>query len=266
VRHYIVVDRRDRHHFASLAGDRTVVLTKEEILPKRMFQLPRFNRWISTATIIPIHGWLVQQIAKIAMASVLSESTLLMVDSDAIFVRDVDPQVFSRNGQTRLYTQRAAIDSGMPAHVEWHHNACALLGIAEEALPLNDYIGQVISWNRELVLGMCERVENVSGRRWHDAIARTRQFSEYLLYGLYAERVAGVAGNAWIDENPRCNSHWPTTPLTDTDIAGFVGSIAGEDVAMMISTHSATSRETRARAVALATGGRVVLEDSFLSA
>jgi hypothetical protein len=257
VRHYIVVDRRDRERFSVLRSERTVLLVKEEILPPGFVHLPRTNRWLAPGTILPVAGWLVQQIAKIAMATQLSEPALVMVDSDAVFVRDVDPGVFARNGETRLYMQRAGITAEMEAHVAWHRNACGLLGISKESLPLDDYIGQVISWNRNLVLQMCARVEAVTGRKWYAAIAQTRQFSEYLLYGLFAERVAGILGNAWVDEDPRCNSHWELAALAPADIASFVGALGKDDLALMISTHSATTREARAAAISLATNGRL---------
>jgi hypothetical protein len=256
VRHYIIVDRRDLALFRPLAGTRTIVLAKEEILPKSIVQLPLLNRWVAMGTILPISGWLVQQIAKIAMAGALTEHTLLMVDSDAVFVRDVDTNVFAHDGATRLYTQRAGVTAAMTDHVIWHRNACRLLGIPAEHLPLDDYIGQVISWKRELVLRMCECVEAVTGRRWYDAIARTRAFSEYLLYGLFTERVA-ASGNAWIDEHPRCASHWETSTLSAADVERFVGSLGDGDFAMMINAHSDTSGATRAAAIALATNGRL---------
>ncbi|HEY1729664.1 MAG TPA: DUF6492 family protein [Candidatus Baltobacteraceae bacterium] len=257
VRHYIVVDRRDLRNFLPLSSRRTIVLCKEDVLPKSIIQLPRMNRWLTTATVLPISGWLVQQIAKIAMASLLSESTLLMVDSDAVFVRDVEPSIFARDGKTRLYCNRDGITPDMTAHIAWHRNACVLLGLPKQTLPLDDYIGQVISWKRELVLRMCERLEQVSGHRWYDAIARIRQFSEYLLYGIFIQRVLGTEGNVWIDERARCNSHWATSKLSETDITDFVGSLEADELALMISAHSGTTHDTRAAAISLATNGRL---------
>jgi hypothetical protein len=64
------------------------------------------NRWCSRGTLLPINGWLVQQIAKIAMATLLVEETLLMLDSDAVFVRDIDTRLFANDGKTRLFKER----------------------------------------------------------------------------------------------------------------------------------------------------------------
>ena len=258
VKHYVVVDRRDMTAFAPMRNNSTVVLTKEEILPRGFYHIPCSNRWWTTGIMIPVHGWLVQQIAKIAMAKVLREPSLLMVDSDAFFVRDVDPHVFAQNGRTRLYVKRGGIDPSMTAHITWHKNACMLLGITPDVgPPMDDYIGQIIGWKRDVVLQMCERIEQTSGRPWHNAISKSRQFSEYMTYGLFTERVADMAANAWIDENPRCNSYWDFSELKMSDIGSFAASLRHDDVAMMISTHSTTSSETRAAAITLATNGRL---------
>ena len=256
VYHYIFVDRRDVALFSSLRGPRTIVAAKEEIIPRGIIQVPGTNRWVSAGTLLPISGWLVQQISKIATAFTLGEATLVMVDSDAVFVRDVDVALFTRNGHTRLFKDPAAITAAMTSHVKWHNNACQLLGISMRTLPMDDYIGQVISWNRTLVLQMCERVESVTGLRWYHAIARARQFSEYLLYGLYAENVAPTK-SVWIDENTRCSSRWESSPLYHADLPQFIESLQSDDIALMISAHSHTTTEIRSLAIAQATGGRI---------
>jgi hypothetical protein len=254
VKHYVVVDRRDLQLFAAMHDRRTVVLAKEEILPRGIRRLSGLNRWLSAGTALPISGWLVQQIAKIASAFVFPEPTLLMVDSDVVFVRNVDLGIFTRNGAVRLYTRRAGIVPGM-MHVTWHRNACRLLGLPVENAPMDDYIGNMISWKTDLVTRMCERVECVTGRPWYQAIARVRQFSEYLLYGLFVERIAGESADVWVDENPRCNCHWRLSPLLRDEVPKFMSSFKGDDLALMISSQSGTTSDIRALAISLA-GGR----------
>jgi Family of unknown function (DUF6492) len=255
VKHYIVVDRRDLQLFAAIADRRTVVLDIEEILPGGIRKVPGLNRWLSPGTVLPISGWLVQQIAKIASAFALPEPTLLMVDSDVVFVRKVDLGLFTRDGAVRLYTQRGGIAPGM-MHVTWHQNACRLLGLPLENAPMDDYIGNMISWKTDLVTKMCERVERVTGIPWYEAIARARQFSEYLLYGLYVERIADAGRDVWIDENPRCNCHWLLSPLSRDEVPKFMSSFKDDHLALMISSQSGTTLAARALAISLATGAR----------
>jgi hypothetical protein len=256
LRHYIFVDRRDFRLFASLQGERTVVLPKQEILPRGVRQLPFGNRWVCGANPMPISGWLVQQIAKIAAAHVLREDVLLMVDSDATFVRDVAVPMFASAGRTRLYRGRGVISAAMPAHVEWYNAACKLLDVPTDPLPVDDYIGQVISWDRRLVLEMCARIEAVTGRTWHSALAATRNVSEYLLYGVFVAKVAGEE-RVWIDHEHRCTTHWDASPLARASLEEFAHSLGDGDIALMISSHSRTPASIRSAVLSIATNGRL---------
>jgi hypothetical protein len=135
--------------------------------------------------------------------------------------------------------------------------ACALLGVASGRPPLDDYTGRVISWRRDLVLYMRERIEQIAGRPWYEEIARSTHVSDCMLYGIYVERIAGIAGNAWSDEHPRCSLHEAAAQLSADDIATFVGTLTAEDLAMAIGEHSTASPETRAAMIRLATNGRL---------
>ena len=257
VKHYIFVDRRDYKLFRTLAGSRTSVVIKEEMMPRGIFQVPGTNRWMSTATLLPITGWLVQQITKIAAANFLTEDALVMVDSDAVFVRDVDTRIFVAGGRTRLYRKPGAILAHMTAHVTWHHNASQLLGLPSESVPLTDYIGQVIGWDRMIVHNMCARIETVTDCSWHTALARARKVSEYLLYGMFVERTPEMRDRVWIEERSRVGMYWEIAALTDADADAFARSLDDGDIALMITSHSKTSFETRRSAIATATNGRL---------
>ena len=256
VKHYIFVDRPDLRVFRALGGERTIVLSKQEILPRGVLQLPFGNRWLCGMNPVPISGWLVQQIAKIAAAHKLTEDVLLMVDSDATFVRDVAAPMFASAGKTRLYRGPGVINAALPAHVGWYNAACNLLGVRPDPLPVDDYIGQVISWDRRLVLEMCARIEAVKGRSWHSALAAARGVSEYLLYGVFVAKVAGEA-RVWIDHEHRCTTHWDHAPLGDAQLEEFALSLRDDDIALMISSHSKTPASIRRAVLAIATNGRL---------
>ena len=257
VNHYIFVDRRDRKLFQELASARTHVITKEEMMPRGIIQIPGFNRWISASNFLPIAGWLVQQITKIAAAHYLPEAVLVMVDSDAVFVRDVDPRTFTEGGKSRLYRQSNAITQAMQAHVTWHQNASRLLGFPDAKAPMHDYIGQVIGWDAAIVRDMCKRMEEINGCSWHAAITRTRQISEYLLYGIFVEQTSSYTGRVWIDEKSRVNMYWEIEALSDAESDTFARSLRQDDIALMISSHSKTSEAARRSAISTATKGRL---------
>ena len=91
--------------------------------------------------------------------------------------------------------------------------------VARPAYPGPDYINNMVSWRREHVLGLLAHVERLSGRDWVSAIARDRQFSEYLLYGYYVERVLGLetAGH-WPDARELCKVYWFPEDVTGFDL------------------------------------------------
>jgi hypothetical protein len=252
-KHYLIVDARDLALFRSLEGRRTVVVAVEDVIPKGYAKLPFSKRWwFSTAAMVPAKGWLIQQLVKLSAARAIDAPLLLNVDSDVRFVRPVDPALFARNGLTRLYRKPGGIIAGMH-HAKWHRNVCRLLDVPADALPMNDYVGNVISWKRALVLDVCARIEAVAGVPWHVAFARGRLVSEYLAYGLYVDKVLGrEAAGVWIDERSWCHTYWGPQPLPPSEVEAFVAAMPPDDVAFSIAGYTGTEPEVARRATTLA--------------
>ena len=99
------------------------------------------------------------------------------VDSDVRFVRPFDASLFVRDGKTRLYRLPGGVHEGME-HVRWHPRVCRLLGVTPDPLPMDDYVGNVISWDRGIVLRALDRIERMTGSAWHVAFTRARLVSE----------------------------------------------------------------------------------------
>jgi hypothetical protein len=243
--HYILVDRRDMRAFAPLAGHRTVVLDRQEVLPRSFRRIPGTNRWVNPYALRPLSGWLMQQIVKIACASALEESTLVMVDSDTCFVQPVTESTFVRDGRCRCYSAPGAITADMSRHLEWYATACALLGVSGGPPPLPDSICSLASWDRRTVLDMCARVEEVTGRDWYASVARHPQFSEFLLYGVYVSLVPDGGERTWLDDRSRCLTYWDMTPLTSESAQQLVRGFQPGDLAVLISSHSGTAPGVR---------------------
>lgn len=255
--HYILADRRDLGHFRRLAGDRTQVLPKEDILPGHLLRVPGSTRWMSPYTVRPLGGWLVQQIAKFACADHLDEDVVLCVDSDVLLVRDMVEADYVRDGRVRLYSDPVGITPDMLRHVEWYNNACRLLGVEPETPPMRDYITCVVSWSRALILSMMDRVAEATGRPWYESVARTPQFSECLLYGVYVDKVLGPEAPVWADVDNHLLQHWGPSPLLDSDAEPFVAQLRADDSAVMICSRSGTSMETRRLLATRLTSGRL---------
>ncbi|GAC1420271.1 MAG: DUF6492 family protein [Candidatus Velthaea sp.] len=258
-KHYLIVDKRDLDMFRVLAGPRTIVAAVEDIIPSGYFKLPFLKRWwLSTAATVPVRGWLIQQLVKLATAETLEADVVVNVDSDVRFIRPVRESLFIQDGKTRLYRLPGGIVEGM-GHVTWHHAICRLLGIAPDVLPMDDYVGNMISWSPRNVAALKERIERVTGKPWHVAFARGRTVSEYLAYGLFIEKVVGHDGAAvWLDERSWCHTYWGPGPLPADEWKSFVDAMPDDDVAFSIAGYTGTDREVvvqaTQRAIQRATG------------
>jgi hypothetical protein len=138
-------------------------------------------------------------------------------------------------------------------HVTWHHSICRLLNVEPDPLPMDDYVGNVISWDRRVLAGARSRVEAITGMPWHVAYTRARKVGEQMLYGLYVDKVLGEdAAGVWVDERPWCHTYWGPGPLAAADVERFVASLPEDDVAFSIGGYTNTDREVVQHATRLA--------------
>ena len=63
-------------------------------------------------------------------------------------------------------------------------------------LPASDFIGHIIFWDQQTTRAMASKIEAVTGLDWVEALCRTREFSEYMLYGYFVQNDAGSAASA----------------------------------------------------------------------
>jgi hypothetical protein len=255
--HYILVDACDLTLFRPLANSRTVVNAIEDFIPKGYFKLPYSKKWwLSVPALVPAKGWLVQQLAKLSAALLIDEPLIVNVDSDVRFVRPVDRSIFVKDGLTRTYRLENGVTAGMP-HVKWHRNVSRLLGVQPDELPMDDYVGNVISWKRSVVIAALEHVEKVTGLPWYVAFTRARSASEYTLYGLYVDKVLGAkTAGVWIDGRAWCHTYWGPGPLSRPEADRFARAMRDDDVAFSIAGYTKTApdvvRDTTLLAVRLA--------------
>nr|MBA3922383.1 hypothetical protein [Nostocaceae cyanobacterium] len=187
VTHYIVVGQRDKKLFSQLQNRNTEIITVQSLLPSWIQRIPVVeNVWFSWKT-MPVRGWLLQQIVKIAVAQHLSQDVLVCIDSDVAFIRPFSLQRFIKGDQVRLFRIEPCLQ---PKFEQWHENSCSLLDIVGlEPAQLPNYIGQIISWKRENVLKMCQYIESVSGRGWMETLCNSWDMSEYMLYGNFVDQI-----------------------------------------------------------------------------
>ncbi len=251
VDHHLIVPRRDRELFAPLNGQRTQVWTVEQLVPRRMLPVPRVNAWLNLRRPYPpVRGWVMQQIVKLGAAAKLDAELLLLVDSDVVLVRPVTIDTFRKGGQVRFYRSDGAVDGRLPRHLLWHDAARRLLGLPPAGQPpLPDYISSFNVWERRVVLALRERIEQVNGRPWLDAIASELHISEFILYGVFVDAVLGTSTGVTAAESMLCHSYWGPEPMARAAVAGFVRDLQPDDVAVMISAQSETQPAVRREAL-----------------
>jgi hypothetical protein len=239
--HWVIVDARDRAAFGELEGARTHIVTTEELLPRslRRLDLPVLGRgkniWLGRNA-RPLRGWLVQQMAKLAIAFTATEDVLIHADSDVVLVRPFREDVLRNDdGSLRLYCIPTAVHDGMTTHIRWHRVAEQLLGIELRPLPLPDFVGGLIPWRRETVLALLQHVEARSGQEWMAALARASEMSEYTLYGRFVEDVLGPAAGQKSSDVSLCRCYWGSEPLTRDELDAFIDGAAPDELAVMVS-------------------------------
>jgi hypothetical protein len=236
-RHWIIVDARDRGAFRSLEDGPVRIVTTEELLPQRVRRLGA--RWIGLDKNVwvglgvrPMRGWLVQQLAKLAIGLVADEDILIHADSDVALVRPFANGTAPAPDRLPLLRLAAAVGDGLPDHVRWHRTAERLLGLPARPLPLPDYIGGLVPWRRETLAALLDAIETRSARHWMRTLAHARHVSEYILYGRFVEDVLGDEPG---DGRSLCHCYWGTEPLTRAELDRFVDETGDDEIGVMIS-------------------------------
>lgn len=213
-KHYLLVAGRDVPLFQRLATPRRIVVDARSLLPKwlveirSLFTIQRSQTyWVSRRT-LPLTGWHVQQLLKIAIAFHIPESAILFCDSDTAFVRGYDVQCGWKGDSLRLYREHEGLKRrrGLD-HESWVARAAVLFDVPRQTLNEHDYIGHLISWRTDVVRAMCSRIEDISERSWIESLARSWALSEYMLYGHFVDDIESGKGH-FEDRTNLCQSLW----------------------------------------------------------
>ncbi|KPF70138.1 hypothetical protein IP69_09675 [Bosea sp. AAP35] len=217
--HYLLVEDGDVALFRPLEGPRRQVIAESDLLPAWLkprpdpLSLGRRRVWTGARALMkglpPLRGWHAQQLRKLALPLKSDEDVILFADSDMLFLRPYDLHSLTTSEGVRLYRKPDGIAADMRDHCIWCENASDLLGLPAPTYPGPDYINNMVSWRRDIVRGLVAHIEQLSGRDWVSAIAARRGFSEYVIYGFFAERVLGLAeAGHWADSRDLCRNYW----------------------------------------------------------
>lgn len=233
--HYILVAPADVALFRQLEGPKRTVVDERDLLPSWLRSFPdplsRFRKriWLSPRT-MPLRGWHVQQLRRIAIAHHIAEDGLIYCDSDVAFLRPFDCGFMWRGESLRLFRRDDGLfREDLEDQRLWAVNAGNVLGVS--APPRHDYIATVIAWRRDAAVAMCGRIEEVTGKHWVAGIASNRHFSECMLYGRYADEVLAGKGH-FHASNELCRVYWTGPALTDDEFREFVAAMGSDQVAI----------------------------------
>jgi hypothetical protein len=258
IEHVLVVPRSDLSLFSPLATGGRRLIAVEAVLPKGYTRLPlphhislgpyrRLIREIWWGPTGPVRGWIVQQILKLSAPAITRRDVIAFADSDIILLRPVSASLFANEIGVRLYRVPGATeDSAM--HRKWHTVSARLLGLDPKPYFGADYIGNLITWRRDVILQLQIRLATIAGERWDKIIAREPAFSEYVLYGIFAEHVLGLQASGHFSTNQDLvHAGWHYELGTPAGVDEFVDGFEPHHVALAIqSTERFTVDERRA--------------------
>lgn len=240
--HYIVVGDEDAALFAPLAGPHRRIVPHSELLPK-FWPVGRWRKrlyWWAPGVGLPVYGWHLQQLRKIAMTLAQPNERIICIDSDNCFVRPFDLSAIAHGEKVPHFFAPSDITPDRPNHVAWHNNAYALLGLPAPDLPGDDFIGQMIVWERQTVRQMVARIETANARPWWSSIAGKRQFSEYLIYGAAVASDPGSAARHERTPLSWCLTYWEGPALDSDGLRQFLEQLAPHQKSIAIQSHTET--------------------------
>jgi hypothetical protein len=255
-KHYLLVPDCDMPLFAHLASERRVIIPASAYLPGWLRPLPRIVQrkrrqfwWSLRAK--PVSGWHVQQFLKIAAVMSLPHQRYCILDSDILFFRDFDLSRFEHPHPIPLLSiPDEIVATTKPHHSRWIVTTHQLLGLPVPPLPADDYIGHIIFWDQQTTRAMASRIEAISGKSWVEALCKTRDFSEYLLYGYFVRNDARFAAGHINTNRTICVSYWETPQLSRERLNALFRRAGKHDVACSITSFSGTPVEMIRAAVA----------------
>ena len=186
--------------FARFASDKRVIVPASRYLPKWLWALPPALQFISNRRVwlsllsLPVHGWHIQQILKIAGVLNAPEQRVCILDSDNLFFREFDVGQYAGAEKTPLFVTRKGIDADHPLHVLWLRTVDQLLGIKERSFPADDYVGNALVWDKDTARAMTDAIKSATGLNWALALCRKKKFSEYLHVRKFRRELARATG------------------------------------------------------------------------
>lgn len=194
--HVAIVDTEDLRLFQAIPFQRnlTIVPTSDVLPPsferrRQVWGISRrdYRYWITGKG---VHGWMIQQLLKLAAPTVIETDAFVCLDSDTFFVDRVTADDFvSEDGRLHLYETSNDVDAEM---AEWHAHALRFFGVKETGIAVRRYTHSPVPMHRGVVLDMQRFIEARHRKSWMDIMVAGDRLMEYTLYGTFARHVDGL--------------------------------------------------------------------------
>jgi hypothetical protein len=225
--HYILVDEVDLTEFRCLEQFGAKVIDTRDLMGAGYRRIPKTRLWLSPKGKV-LRGWMTQQVRKMAFAEQGPSERILFVDSDIVFVRPFNPDAFTRDGHVPLFTTNWFNSESLA----WGNQSRRLLGLPEQDTS-RGYVHPTF-WTRTVAQRMLDAVTNVAGRPWRDVITAERTFSEYTLYGVFAEEKVGLdALSLYSFNQPLMHLGWDYNTSIASERDRFFAELPESSYAMM---------------------------------
>lgn len=248
-KHYLLVPDCDLSLFAHFESERRSVLPASKFLPGWLRPLPRIIQrkrrqywWSFRAK--PASGWHVQQLIKIAATMSLPHERYCILDSDIVFFRDYDLARFEYPNSIPLLNIPNEVTAKQIRHSRWVETSHQLLGLPIPSLPASDFIGHIMFWDQQTTRAMAAKIETVTGLDWIEALCRTREFSEYMLYGYFVQNDPRFSGRHTLTPRTQCVSYWEQPKLDKGELNQLLRGARKDDVAFSVASFSGTPVQT----------------------
>ena len=209
VDHIILVSAKEMSLFRHLESPRRHVLVIEEVMGQLFWRAPVMaagREYYFYKRHYPVPGWTMQQIVKLAAPDYTEAELLIYLDTDVFMIRPFRMTDFVQEGRVRLLRKPETVNGSQR---RWYRKAERLLGLDGTGAPHPDYIGGFVSWRRDVCMQLRQTLEQNWQRPWLDIMARQGNFSEYILYGTFADRVlAQPAQKHFATERELCLCSW----------------------------------------------------------
>jgi len=191
--HIAIVDTESVPQFRDIPHKKNLtLLSSEDILGRTMdrrrqvFGIRRrdYRYWITGKG---VHGWMAQQLMKLAAARVVTTDAMICLDSDTFFVDRVTAADFTTpDGRVHLYETSDDLDVEM---AEWYAHSLRFLGVREVGVTLRRFTHSPVPMHTQVVRDMQTEIEKQHGMNWMEAMIQAERITEYTTYGTYARHI-----------------------------------------------------------------------------